>query len=526
MAKFGFGRSKSNESKSEQTPRIGQPDIDKPLASSSDPTALEVPQPFLHLLRQVKTQPNALALSTPSRDYTFRQVFETSKRIAAILRDRGIKPGDLVATAVDTEEDFLFFAALLHEATIGSIAPANISDTLATQIDWIISNRKIANFPEDRQILIDSRFQQDFENTSSVIEPNVYPSFQTYCRVVFSSGTTGTPKAIPFPIDSLEARNKYSREVWMPVKPFMSLIGMGAVTGFQAAYATLVDGAPYISGGNSRDNLNLIQKNQVASIKCSPLQLADLLAEVQKSPEKIKSLKVAQTAGSKLPNELAKNFSAAVGCQIINLYGATEVGLISKRTGISEDDSDVGFLVEGAEVEIVDDQDNPLPVGQTGTIRWHRDFMATEYFKNPEATQNSFRGRWFYPGDTGFKTEDGRLFLAGRRSELINAGGIKLDPAAIDVFLRAQPGVIDGASFSFNGIFGLAAFAVAVVAKPGFDNEGLRNSFKRAYGGVAPAVVFMVPEIRRNLMGKVERSLHAKHLEEVLAQQQVQNKNR
>mgnify|MGYP003353367339 CR=1 FL=1 len=53
------------------------------------------------------------------------------------------------------------------------------------------------------------------------------------------------------------------------------------------------------------------------------------------------------------------------------------------------------------------------------------------YFRDPEQTKAAFRDGWFYPGDLGTLTDDGRLRLAGRSSEIVNAGGVKVDPATL-----------------------------------------------------------------------------------------------
>mgnify|MGYP000104816027 CR=1 FL=1 len=518
MAKFGFGLRKK------AAPMGAAPaDIDAPIAASTS-TVLEQPQPYLHLMRQVKSQPQALAAVTglqgQQTELTFRQLFEQSKKIAAVLREAGVKPGQFVATAVPVAQNLPFMAALLHEATIGAVAPATAFDAnLNKMVDWVIATQYLKGFPQERTILVDAAFNRQVSAATTVIDPQVYPSMDSVCRVVFSSGTTGTPKAIPFAIGMLEARNEYSRNAWMSVAPFMSLIGLPAITGFQTAYATLVTGQTYFTPGDGQHNLAMIHKYQIASFKASPAQLAELLPQVQKSPQLAGSLKVAQTAGSFLPNELARAFQQATGCQVINLYGATEVGLIARRPDITDDATELGPLVDGAFVEIVDAKNNVLPQGETGTIRWRRQYMATEYFQNPQATAKSFIDGWFYPGDTGYLGTDGHLHLVGRNSELINAGGVKLNPSVIDEFVKRYPKVADAAAFSYVGDLGVEAFAIAVVVIADFNRQGLLDAFKQHFGGLAPSVIIAVPKIKRNEMRKVMRAEMAKDLEAILAKQ-------
>ena len=517
MGKFSLRLRKTSKSAQVQ-------DIDSPLAPAFGSLTLESPQPYLHLMRQVKKQPDALAVATLNSELTFRGLFERSKQIASVLRERGVQPGQVVVTALPSSENLPFLAAIMHEAAIGATAPLSVFDSkLNHMIDWLISTEYLAGFPKEKTILADQAFFSRIETATTILELRHYPSFDSVCRLVFSSGTTGTPKGIPFRIDDLEQRNEYSRNAWMSEQPFMSLIGLPAVTGFQTAYASLVAGQPFFTPGDGAQNLAMIARYKVAGIKGSPNQLAELMPEISKNPSMAASLRVAQAAGSFLPNQLAQAFKTAAGCKVVNLYGATEVGLIAKREEISSDENDVGYLVPGAQVEVVDEKDNPLPFGETGVIRWHRDFMSNEYFQNPEATAAAFKGKWFYPGDTGRLTAEGQLFLAGRSSELINAGGVKLNPAAIDDFLIRYPGVADGASFSYAGSLGVTAFALAVVVEPDFDRQGLLNAFKREFAGAAPSTIIRVPSIKRNEMRKVLRAELARDLERILSQQQARS---
>ena len=171
----------------------------------------------------------------------------------------------------------------------------------------------------------------------------------------------------------------------------------------------------------------------------------------------------------------------------------------------------MGTPMDDGELQIVDDTDQPLPNGEIGIIRWRREFQARSYFRNPEASRRAFRDDWYYPGDMGFMAGDGHLHLAGRSSELINAGGVKLNPAKIDAILQASPLVSDAAVFAFE-TRGIRGLSVAVVPSPTFDLEEFRNLVLKESRGLQPDFVVQVERVPRNAMGKVLREEIANEL--------------
>jgi acyl-CoA synthetase (AMP-forming)/AMP-acid ligase II len=195
----------------------------------------------------------------------------------------------------------------------------------------------------------------------------------------------------------------------------------------------------------------------------------------------------------------------------VNLYGSTETGTISMQPGGGDDCSDVGSPMDDGELQIVSNDDQPLPDGEVGAIRWRREFQARHYFRNPEASRRAFRGEWFYSGDLGFASADGHLHLVGRASELINAGGVHLNPAKIDAALQASTLVSDAAVFAFD-TEGVRGLSVAVVPSPSFDLESFTRLVLRESRGMRPDFVVQVERIPRNAMGKVLREEIANEL--------------
>jgi acyl-CoA synthetase (AMP-forming)/AMP-acid ligase II len=155
-------------------------------------------------------------------------------------------------------------------------------------------------------------------------------------------------------------------------------------------------------------------------------------------------------------------------------------------------------------LQIVDDNDAPLPNGEVGTVRYKRPDMATSYYKNPAATAEFFKDGFFYPGDRGYLDTEGRLVLEGRTNEVINLGGVKLNPEAVDKIALAQLGVLDCAAFPIPGAGGVEQLAIALVTDEDFDPE----SFEKTMAKKSPfpiAAAIQLPKIPRNENGKIMR---------------------
>lgn len=468
--------------------------------------SLTVPQPYQHVMRNFKENPNGIALATAETQVTYSDLLGQSKQIAGYLRALGIKPGHLVATLVPPTLTFIIRQALYHEAAISCSWPQNTEPDPRLGIDWLLTTVPVEGFPAEKTIMVNNAWLARANSYGIDIEPNIYEDFDALVHLVFSSGTTGRPKAIPFSITTIERRSNFAHGYWMSQKPFFNILPQASGAGLQTAYANIVNGEPYLRPGSPSENAAIIRKHKVSSIKASPAQLKELVDFLKANPKAGIQLDLIQSAGSYLPPSLAHELEQMTGAEIRNLYGSSEAGTVSIRVGSSEEPADTGKVVAEATVQIVDEDDRSVPVNVPGVVRYKRPFMVSEYYKNPEETERTYRDGWFYPGDTGWLTTDGHLWLSGRTSELINAGGSKIDPASVDAYLVGQREVEDAAGFGFEDELGVTRLGIAIVPrKKRSDLEDVRKRFNAAFPFRAPDEFFIVESIPRNPAGKVIR---------------------
>src|SRR3954449_5887221 len=107
------------------------------------------------------------------------------------------------------------------------------------------------------------------------------------------------------------------------------------------------------------------------------------------------------------------------------------------------DNGNVGTLIDGAEVRIVDHAGETLTQGQTGLVQVKTQTMAKAYWNDPARTAAAFVDGWYRTSDTGYIPEPGKLVVLGRADDMLNIGGVKVPPAPLEDAVKAIPGVID-----------------------------------------------------------------------------------
>ena len=418
----------------------------------------------------------------------------------------GVRPGQVVALALPPQLEAVFALAVFHEAAISCTLPAAMDVPAKLGFDWVFAAEGRASAAGAGTVVtVDAAWLRAASELPRVPAARSYGD-DDVCRLVFSSGTTGSPKAVPFTVGRAEYRTASAREHWMGLTPFMSLLGISTVSGFQTFYGAMATGGTYLVPGRPAENLALMREFDVASMKASPIQLDALARAMSPVPTVLPCLERIQSAGSFLPKPLAERLRKTFGCEVVNLYGSSESGTVSVRRGTASEPQDVGHVVHDMEVQVVDDADAPVPLGTVGRLRYRRPFQAAGYFRDAEASEGRFVDGWFYPGDRGALAADGALRVEGRVSEVLNAAGAKVDPIVLEAQALGYEGILDAAAFMAGSEDGVDRIGLAFVSEHEPDVEDFAQFLRHRLGGSAPLVYVRLGAIPRNDMGKVLRS--------------------
>jgi acyl-coenzyme A synthetase/AMP-(fatty) acid ligase len=189
-------------------------------------------------------------------------------------------------------------------------------------------------------------------------------------------------------------------------------------------------------------------------------------------------------------------------------YGATETGVIAcGNYNVLLDVPDaVGFPVPGAIVEIVDENDQPLPAGQDGRVRCRTSYFVNAIAANFLDRANAINDLWWYPGDFGHLTDDSILCVKGRADDVTNVSGVKVSGEALDEAVRQCPGVKDAGVCAVRGQSGIEEAWIGIVADDEFDLANIKNVLRENKDfGIEPGEIFVVDQIPRNDLGKLQR---------------------
>ena len=460
--------------------------------------------------QHVAVRPFDVAVVHPRGSVNYLQLQAVIAAAAARLRAQGVEPGSTVAVYV--ADPFLHLtlvlALMLNGTASVSAHPNRDPIPAALKADVYLADADMQVPSGARLVRVDAEWaraqaQMPFPRVRGFADPDAI------CRIIASSGTTGTEKAVAHSSRGLEAMalHHLSLDGSYAIGPNISLMSLSTFGGFSTAHSTLWAGATLVFAVGERLVLRAINLYQIRTLSASPVQLQSLVALLDGGGARFPSLRQLRYGGSTLPLAVARRASALLCPNIVGVYASTEVGLaayapaplVESRPGIA------GYLLPGVAVRIVDEAGNVLGSDRQGIVHIRTPHMALGYCDDPAATRKAFQDGWFIPGDIGSLSPDGLLTIHGRAAELINAGGVKVSPQVIDEVLLTLPGVRDAAAFAMRGQAGTDQIWAAIVTDGLFDEAALRRACFSRLNSRAPVRFIQVAELPRNAMGKIQR---------------------
>lgn len=270
--------------------------------------------------------------------------------------------------------------------------------------------------------------------------------------IIFTSGTTGTPKGVlvshagllQFGRISTESRQLGPQDRSYAYLPMTHIFGLGTVL-----MASLYAGAGLVmrSKFDPSDVFEALAHGGVTNLQGPPAMFTRLVAWLDQQgmtrPD-APALRYVYTGAAPLDMALKRAVEARFGHPLHHGYGLSEYAgaLCLGRLGVHRDDTSAGYLVEGADLRIVDPEGNDLPVGERGEI-WMRGVgLMPGYFRDADATAQVMRpGGWYASGDLGYVAPDGALFVVGRLKEMIIRSGFNVYPGEVEAVLCHFPGI-------------------------------------------------------------------------------------
>lgn len=456
-------------------------------------------QPFELLENAASKHPSETGMVSENRVYTFSEMLGLSKSLASRFHFQGVRPRQVVSTFLPPDLDWLSTLAVFHEAAV-PVSLWGVGPVSNLDVSWFLGANFHDNVPKQQTILLSNETFEPATSDGLKHPRTLFARPDKPMRYVMTSGTTGAPKAVTFTGGNIQARLDNLHTYWADERPELNFMGLSTTGGFFTALAALKHGNPYMAElAVDFSALKRAKDFQVKVLAGSPAQIGHALKIIRENNLQLPSLVEVRLAGSLPSGNLVRAIHELLGVPVKSVYGSTEGGGVAMTILEPGDDtSNLGRLVSGIELEIEAD------AGASGPVRYRGPGVSSGYFESFN-TDDSFIDGWFYPGDIGYISDEGQLIIQGRRDELMNFGGTKLNPDTVEDLAKDFQGVTDAAVCLIERVPGIEEVAIAVVGTDSVDLRAL-DQILRAKLPIGHPTVFMVAkEIPRNRMGKVIR---------------------
>lgn len=415
------------------------------------------------------------------RSITYRELDDASARIAAGLADLGVRKGDRVVLQLPNIVEYtevLFAVFRLGALPVFSL-PAHraseigyfcrFSDAAAYVIadehggfDYRVLARQVTSEMENPPAVVVAGEAEEFTALDSLRDREPAPITENDSESVaflqLSGGTTGTSKLIPRTHADYLYSVRESAMICGVDENTRMLVALPAAHNFPMSSPGILGvlhagGTVVLAPDPSPDTaFALIESEGVTMASLVPPLAQAWLSARARTERDLSSLRVLQVGGAKLPAEAAKRVRPELGCTLQQVFGMAE-GLVNYTR--LDDDEDTIVTTQGRpisaddEIRVVDDADEPVPVGTTGHLLTRGPYTIRGYYNAPEHNSTAFTPDGFYrTGDIVRLTEHGYIVVEGRAKDQINRGGEKIAAEEVENHLIAHPAVLDAAVVS------------------------------------------------------------------------------
>ena len=468
------------------------------------------------ILFQCRRQPPVAAICVPGPGIgliSYRRLDQFIHNISRSLHTLGLPPKSIVAVNI---QDIIFHAAVLLALTrLGMITVSLREDqhSMPIKTDALIADPALPLINMERVVLADLSWT---EGDGRPLEPHLLPQIHEddLCRIILTSGTTSAPKAVAISHKLLASRiarhltvfgNRFGNcsRIYCDVPVSSSL-------GFQfLIYALWRGGTAFFPGKDFATTLPAFEQYKVQCMVGSPGGFENLLRWYDVAAAYQSDIEVVLCAGDVLSRPLSDRLRARICSHLVTFYGSTEASMSATAHAheIADVPRAVGFVTPDVTIQVVDAAGTILSPDQEGYVRLKSKFAVDQYFGNPEESSKVFREGWFYPGDLGRLSSDGLLVISGREQSVLNLGGDKISPEAIELILSQCNGVIEAAAFAAPNEYGNNEIRAAIVGPGPFDEQALKGyCAARIPRQFAPTRFYFVESLPHNEMGKLDRN--------------------
>ncbi|HET7792515.1 MAG TPA: malonyl-CoA synthase [Rhizobacter sp.] len=472
----------------------------------------------------------------PPSFYTWRDLDRATAMLANLLDSLKLPAGSRVAVQTEKSvEALMLYLAVLRAGYV--YLPLNTAYQ-AAEIEYFVGNAEPAvvvcsgkNFGWVSQIAFKAGcthvFTLNDDRTGSLLERAAHHSDRhtpaqknadDLACILYTSGTTGRSKGAMLTHGNILSNALTLKSYWgwkegdvlIHVLPLFHVHGL-----FVAAQGALLNGSKMIWFSKFDPKAVVAHLPRATVFMGVPTLYVRMLAEPGLTHEACKNMRLFLAGSAPLLIETFDAWRKRTGHTIVERYGMSETAMLTSNPYDAKDGErrggTVGFPLPGVQLRVHDEAGQDCPAGEVGGIEVKGPNVFAGYWRMPEKTKEEFTADgWFKTGDVGRIDERGYVTIVGRSKDLIISGGYNVYPAEIEGFINEMPGVAESAVIGVpHPDFGEASVAV-VVAHPGaaLDGDAIQQALKgRIANFKVPKRVYIVHELPRNTMGKVQKNL-------------------
>jgi len=479
--------------------------------------------------RNCNAHPDRIAILYDGHPVSYKALRAAAERASARLVAAGVARGDVVALSI-YNNNMSYLIVLLAVARLGAVAfpLSKYREELVAgnRIHSIVLDKddgwRSVDLPALRYLEAHMLLASPAHGERLDVPPVAQGLDEQPWLIAHTSGTTGRPKKNPQSHARSALLTSLSPRVSQDDQERMFMFtSPGVEYGITTVMRHLYHGATTVLTQSTKpeDFFAVVQRDRPTRIVTTTGNASLLVAHAAKalpeSSEICASIRSMMIAGSFAPPTLRESIVHRICSRLEVQYGSTETGVLAMSTPETHAvrPKSAGRLMPWVHAEAVDENDQPLPHGQRGVLRFKSPVLATGYLDDEQATARAFRNGWFYPGDIGSVGAAGYLFLSGRSDEVLNLGGEKIDPHLIEELLDEQPEIIGSAVVAVNQDTGMPVLVAAVEALAPFDSEALKHLCRERLGKIyMPHAIVQIDALPRNETGKVMRQALAARL--------------
>jgi len=478
-------------------------------------------------------------------EYSWRDLDRATAMMANLLASLDLPEGSRVAVQVEKSvEALILYLATLRAGYV--FLPLNTAYQSA-EIDYFIGNAEPAvvvcsgaNFGWVSKIAFKAGTQHVFtlneDRTGSLLDRAAVQSDRhtpvqrhadDLAAILYTSGTTGRSKGAMLTHGNMLSNALTLKDYWgwkkgdvlIHALPIFHVHGL-----FVAIHGALINGSKMIWMAKFDPKRAIGFMSQATVFMGVPTLYVRMLAEPSLTQAAVRKMRLFVAGSAPLLIETFTEWQQRTGHTIVERYGMSETAMLTSNPYAADKryakqserrGGTVGFPLPGVTLRVRGDDGQDMPVGEIGGIQVKGPNVFKGYWRMPEKTAEEFTSDGFFKtGDVGKVDERGYVTIVGRSKDLIISGGYNVYPAEIEGYINDMKGVAESAVVGVpHPDFGEVGVAV-VTLKPGgsVQPEAVLAELKAKLANFKiPKRCFVVPELPRNTMGKVQKNLLRDH---------------